>query len=81
MNVFIDARAGTPISLEEREWINQEIAYCEALLTDEVWIQNYVKGCHEDGMTSFDRELVITCIQADLYGMRRCLLYNRIILW
>lgn len=81
MNIFTDARMGTPITPEEREWIKQEIATTEALLTDEVWIENYVKGCHEDGMTSFDRELVIMCIQADLYGMKRCLKYNYVLLW
>lgn len=81
MNIFTDARMGTPITPEEREWIKQEIATTEALLTDEAWIEDYVKSCHEDGMTSFDRELVIMCIQADLYGMKRCLKYNYVLLW
>lgn len=81
MNIFTDARMGTRITPEEREWIKQEIATAEAQLTDEAWIENYVKGCHEDGMTSFDRELVIMCIGADLYGMKRCLKYNCVLLW
>ena len=81
MNIFTDSRAETPLTPEEREWIKQEIAEAEARLTDEVWIETYVKGCHEDGMTSFDRELVIMCIEADLYGMKKCLKHNYVILW
>lgn len=81
MNIFIDERLGTPITQEEREWIEKEVRQLEEYRADEGKLSAEVVSCHECGLTSFDRDLVVLCIDADIYGMKRTLELGRVVLW
>lgn len=81
MNIFIDERRGTPITEEERGWIEKEISELEAYRADEEQLAAEAISWQEDGLTSFDRDVLVMCIDADIYGMKRTLQEGRIILW
>lgn len=81
MNIFIDERRGTPITQEEREWIEKEIRELEAYRLDEDQLAKDAQSYREEGMSAFDRNVIIMCIDADIYGMKRTLDQGRVILW
>ena len=81
MNIFIDERRGTPITQEEREWIEKEIRELEAYRLDEDQLAKDAQSYREEGMSAFDRDVIIMCIDADIYGMKRTLDQGRVILW
>lgn len=81
MNIFIDERRGTPITQEEREWIEKEIRELEAYRADEDQLAADAQANREEGMSAFDRNVIIMCIDADIYGMKRTLDRGRVILW
>lgn len=81
MNIFIDSRLGTPITQEEREWIEEEIRQLEKDRADEDKLAAEALSYQESGLTSFDRDLVALCMDADIYGMKRTLELGRVILW
>lgn len=81
MNIFIDERRGTPITQEEREWIEKEIRELEAYRLDEDQLAKDAQSYREEGMSAFDRSVIIMCIDADIYGMKRTLDQGRVILW
>ena len=81
MNIFIDERRGTPITQEEREWIEREIRELEAYRADEDALAAEAQSMREEGMSAFDRSVIIMCIDADIYGMKRTIDQGRVILW
>lgn len=81
MNIFIDERRGTPITQEEREWIEKEIRELELYRVDEDQLAADAQANREEGMSAFDRNVIIMCIDADIYGMKRTLEQGRVILW
>ncbi len=81
MNIFIDERRGTPITEEEREWIEKEIREMEEYRADEDQLAKDAQSYFEDGMSAFNRDVIIMCIDADIYGMKRTLQEGRVILW
>lgn len=81
MNIFIDERRGTPITLDEREWIEKEIRELEAYRADEDALAAEAQSNREEGMSALDRDVIIMCIDADIYGMKRTLEQGRVILW
>lgn len=81
MNIFIDERRGTLITQEEREWIEKEIRELEAYRLDEDQLAADAQANREEGMSAFDRDVIIMCIDADIYGMKRTLDQGRVILW
>lgn len=81
MNIFIDERRGTPITQEEREWIEKEIRELEAYRLDEDQLAKDAQANREEGMSALDRNVIIMCIDADIYGMKQTLDQGRVILW
>lgn len=81
MNIFIDERRGTPITQEEREWIEKEIRELEAYRADEDALAAEAQSMGEEGMSAFDRDVIVMCIDADIFGMKRTLEQGRVILW
>lgn len=81
MNIFIDERRGTPITQEEREWIEKEIRELEAYRADEDALAAEAQSMREEGMSAFDRDVIIMCIDADIYGMKRTIEQGCVILW
>lgn len=81
MNIFIDERRGTPITQEEREWIEKEIRELEAYRADEDQLAADAQANREEGMSAFDRDVIVMCIDADIFGMKRTLEQGRVILW
>lgn len=73
MRIFVIERIGTPITQEERVYIEKELADITAFLADDEAIDKEVESCKADGLESFDRWLVITCAEADAWGMNETL--------
>ena len=73
MNVFTEQRMGTPITEEERLAISTELSNLEALYHDEAWIAKEVAACTEL-MGSWDRGLVLLCLDHDINMLRRTLI-------
>lgn len=72
MNIFTEQRMGTPITEDERFAISTELNNLEALYHDEAWIAKEVAAC-TDLMGSWDRDLVLLCLEYDINMLRRTL--------
>lgn len=81
MNIFVEGRQGTPISAEEREWIESELLKLKAYREDYEQIDKDVLSCQEDGLTSFDRSVIIQCTDADIWGMEQTLKAGVVAAW
>lgn len=73
MNIFTEQRMGTPITEEERLAIYTELRNLEALYHDETWIAKEVAACTEL-MGSWDRDLVLLCLDHDINMLRNTLI-------
>ena len=68
-SVFTEKRMGTPITDEERVAIYAELKEMEALYQDEEWIAKEV-AANIELMGSWDRDLVLMCLDHDMHMLR-----------
>lgn len=72
-SVFTEKRMGTPITDEERVAIYAELKEMEALCQDEEWIAKEV-AANIELMGSWDRDLVLMCLDHDIHMLRSTLI-------
>lgn len=72
-SVFTEKRMGTPITDEERVAIYVELKEMEALYQDEEWIAKEV-AANIELMGSWDRDLVLMCLDHDMHMLRSTLI-------
>lgn len=72
-SVFTEKRMGTPITDEERVAIYAELKEMEALYQDEEWIAKEV-AANIELMGSWDRDLVLMCLDHDIHMLRSTLI-------